>query len=333
MTTRLRPHVLLWNADDGELERALGALDIRLSVACDDAGAPVPAAAIGVADIDGLILSAAQISAALLERLCRDAPRLRWIHLTNAGYDNVQGQPLPAGLVVTHTPGAGATTVAEHGVGLMLALGRGIPDALDEQRRRHWNYALGGRLVSLQGRTAMILGFGHIGKALARLLRAFGMRVIAVSRRGDADGLADASCTLAGVDTHLPQVDFVAIALPLTPETDRFFDAARLALLSPGAFLVNLSRGGIVDAAALATRLEAGGLAGAAIDVASPEPLPAGHPLWSAPNLIITPHTAAAGPTPHDRAHMVALTAENARRFAQDEPLLHVVDCAAREAA
>lgn len=321
-------NLLLWSPGDSALEQGLSSLDVHLSVAHDEAGviAALPYA-------DGLILSAAHISAGLLQRFRRDAARLRWVHLTNAGFDNVVGQPLPDGLVVTYTPGAGATTVAEHGMSLMLALVRGLPEAFAEQRARNWNYALGARLSSLQGRTVMILGFGHVGKALAPLARAFGMRVIAVSKTGRTTELADISCTLDMVDAYIPRADFVVIAAPLTRESEHFFDAERLTLIGSRAFLVNISRGGIVDTIALSARLHAGELAGAAIDVAEPEPLPAEHPIWSAPNLIVTPHTAAAGPSSQDCAHLVALTTENARRFSRREPLLHIVDYSASQAA
>jgi phosphoglycerate dehydrogenase-like enzyme len=323
-------NILLWNvAHDAALERSLtNLLQVDLVVASETSEMmeQLPAA-------DGFIVSAAHVSPALIEHLNERCGRLRWIHLINAGYDSVTRHALPADLVVTHTPGAGATTVAEHGMGLMLALARRLPDALEAHHAMRWDYALGGRLGSLQGKTLVVLGFGHIGKALARLARVFGMTVIAASQHGRPSDLADVSVSLADVEAHLPTADFVVIAAPLTVETRAYFDARRLALLAPGSFLINLSRGGIVDSAALSLTLHAGALAGAALDVTEPEPLPAGHPLWTAPNLILTPHAAAAGSTPHDRAHLVAITTENARRFSRGEPLLHIVHPHALQAA
>ena len=280
----------------------------------------------------GVLFTAAHVSPPLIDAL-NGCGKLSWIHLINAGHDNVTRQSLPEGLVVTHTPGAGATTVAEHGIGLMLALARRLPEAIEAQRSMRWDYGLGSKLSSLQGKTVMVLGFGHIGKALAKLARVFGMKVVAVSKHGRPSDLADLSCTLAQAEAFLPDADFVVVAAPLTAETRAFFNAERLALIGSRAFLINLSRGGIVDSHALSEKLHAGGLAGAALDVTEPEPLPAGHPLWTAPNLILTPHAAAAGPTPHDCAHLVAITTENARRFSRGEPLLHIVHPCALQAA
>ncbi len=323
-------NILFWNvARDDALERSLSGLpqiDLIVANEAPDVMALLPKA-------DGFIVSAAHVSPLLIDRLNHGSDRLSWIHLINAGYDNVTRQSLPEGLVVTHTPGAGATTVAEHGLSLMLALARRLPEALEAQRAMRWDYGLGAGLSSLQGKTVMVLGFGHIGKALARLARTFGMRVIAVSKHGRPSELADLGCRLAEAEGHLPEADFVVIAAPLTAETRAFFDAERLALVGKRAFLVNLSRGGIVDSQALSKKLREGALAGAALDVTDPEPLPAGHPLWTAPNLILTPHAAAAGPTPHDRAHLVAITTENARRFSQGEPLLHIVHPCTLQAA
>jgi phosphoglycerate dehydrogenase-like enzyme len=167
--------LLFWNvARDAALERSLsglGGMDLIVANEASEVMALLP-------DADGFIVSAAHVSAPLIDRLKQGCERLSWIHLINAGYDNVTRQSLPEGLVVTHTPGAGATTVAEHGLGLMLALARRLPEALEAQRGTRWDYGLGARLSSLQGKTVMVLGFGHIGKALARLARIFGMNGI-----------------------------------------------------------------------------------------------------------------------------------------------------------
>jgi D-3-phosphoglycerate dehydrogenase len=313
--------MVFWNAaGDAALERSLSGLSgVALTVTRDAAGT-----AAVLADADGLIVSAAFVSEALIERI-RSAPRLSWVHLINAGYDNVVRHALPARLTVTHSPGAGATTVAEHGLGLMLALARRLPEAINAQYRAAWDHGLHARMISLEAKTLVVLGFGHIGRALARLVQPFGMKVVAVSRGGRPSDLAAISCRLSEVEAHLPAADFVVVAAPLTADTRGFLNAERLALLGEHAFLVNLSRGAIVDSLALSERLHGGGLAGAALDVTDPEPLPAGHPLWTAPRLILTPHAAAAGTTPFDCAQLLAVTTENARRFSLGEPLLHIV--------
>lgn len=314
-----RPDLLLLRADDGTLEHSIANLDIALTVVNDVAGL---LAHLQMAE--GLIMSAAHLSEDLVDRLRLDAPRLHWVHLVNAGHDMLNEGSFRQDQVVTFTPGAGAMTVAEHGLAFMLALARRIPDALDQQRARHWNQSLANRLVSLRGRTVTILGFGHIGKALAQLTRAFGMHVIAVSRSEQDSELADVSCMLADLETYLPLSDFVVIAAPLNAETDCLFDETRLGLIRPDAFLINLSRGGIVDLDALSRCLVQRTIAGAALDVTTPEPLPAEHPIWAAPNLIITPHLAATGASPMDRRTIIDLTTENARRFASGEALLNL---------
>lgn len=321
--------LLLWTAPgDQALAGSLARLNMPLDIVHD-----ADAATARLGEADGLILSAAHLSSRLVERIASDAKRLRWLHLTNAGYDNVLGSQLPNGLRITYTPGAGADTVAEHGVALMLALARRIPQSLDNQRAARWDYGVGAGTASLQGRTALVLGFGHIGQALAKLLRAFGMRIVAANRSGTAQPLADLTVRFDQVETLLPASDFVVVAAPLTSQTANFLDAGRLSLFPRRACLVNLSRGAIVDSIALAGLLADGAIAGAALDVTDPEPLPAGHPLWAAPNLLITPHTAATGSTPSDCARLIEITTENARRFSRGEPLLHIVDCSLRQAA
>lgn len=321
------PRLLLWTpTDEKALPKALAETGVALDLAHD-----ADAALARLEQADALILSAAYMSEKVTARIA-EAKRLRWMHLTNAGYDNVAGR-LPNTIQITYTPGAGSDTVAEHGVALMLALARRLPQSLDNQRDGRWDYGVGAGTGSLQGRTTLLLGFGHIGQALARLLKAFGMRVVAANRSGSARPLADQTIRFDEVEAHLPRSDFVVVAAPLTPQTTNFLDARRLALFPAHARLVNLSRGGIVDNVALAASLAAGRIAGAALDVTDPEPLPAGHPLSAAPNLLITPHTAATGSTPSDHARLVAITTENARRFSRGEPLLHIVDCSLRHAA
>ena len=313
--------MLVWCLDDGSLLQALETLEVGLIAA----GTPeellhhLPYA-------DGVIMSAAQLTDALKGALRKSAPGLRWLHLLNAGFDTVKAGDFGREVKVTYSPGAGATTVAEHGLALMLALARGLPQALAEQRRGRWDYGLGRGLTSLRGRTALIFGFGHVGTALAQLLSPFGMRVIAVSRHGGDKAGVEASCPMEDAERHLPECDHIVVAAPLTDETRGYFDAARLGRFKPGAFLTNLSRGAIVDLEALGSALEAGRLAGAALDVTDPEPLPQDHPIWSAPNLLVTPHIAAAGANRHDRAELIRIALENCRRFAEGEPLLHVVD-------
>lgn len=317
--------ILLLQPDDGALQCALEALDVDLSVA-----RTVEELEDQLSLADGMIMSAAHLTPALRQQMRDRATDLRWLHLLNAGTDTLIAADFAYHLKVSFSPGAGSTTVAEHGLALMLALARGLPAAMAEQRRRNWNYGLAQGLSSLRGRSVLIFGFGHIGKALAGLLQAFGMRITAVTRSGSTHPLASRSLRMEDAQSVLGEFDFLVIAAPLTAETRRFFDADTLEYLKPGAFLVNLSRGGIVDLDALGPALVSGQLGGAALDVVDPEPLPEDHPIWSAPNLLITPHTAAAGANAGDRQQLIELAVENTRRFSQDENLLHVVTFASR---
>lgn len=316
-----RPQVLLWASPaDEQIEAGLRAIEaIDLTVA---RGAAVP----GLGRVDALILPAYYFTQRLVEQLAPPkSPRLRWIHLTSAGYDNVRGFALRDDIVISCSPGAGAQTVAEHGLGLMLALARGLPASLARQRARLWDPGVAAGMSALRGKTLLIVGFGNIGKALSLAARALGMTIVAVNRTGLPEDGADSTCAFKDLDRHLPGADFVVIAAPLTDETRGLFGKERLARLGRQCILVNLSRGGIVDGVALASALHRHQLAGAGLDVTEPEPLPPDHPLWRCPNVIITPHTAAAGPSPADRASLAALTAENVSRFAAGHSPLHSV--------
>jgi phosphoglycerate dehydrogenase-like enzyme len=216
--------------------------------------------------------------------------QLSWVQLPWAGIDSlaevVREHERP-GLLWTSGKGAYAQPVAEHALMLTLALLREVPKRL---AARSWNPVSSG--TSLYGRNVVIVGAGGIAIELLRLIEPFGTST-AVVRRGDQP-VRGASRTVPAerLDELLPEADVVVIAAALTPETYRLFDASRLALLKPSAVLVNVARGALVDTDALLVALNADAIAGAGIDVTDPEPLPDGHPLWDAPNLIITPHTA-----------------------------------------
>jgi phosphoglycerate dehydrogenase-like enzyme len=316
-----RPKVLLWASPaDGAIEAALAAMpQIDLTIS---RGAEIPA----TTDVEALILPAYYVSPALVERLVpANSPALRWMHLTSAGYDNVRRFALPPAITLSCSPGAGAKAIAEHGLGLMLALTRGLLPSLEQQAHRRWDYGVAAHIGVLRGKTLLIVGFGHIGKALAALALAFGMHVVAINRSGEPEEMADVSAGFADLDRHLPEADIVAIAAPLTRDTEGLIDRRRLSLFKREALLINLSRGGIVETNALVGALSQGLLGGAGLDVTEPEPLPADHPLWSCPNLIITPHIASAGQSADDRAYLAALTARNVSLFVAGDTPVHSV--------
>lgn len=220
---------------------------------------------------------------ALTARLIDLAPRLRIACRFGAGTDNFD---LPAltrrGIPLATTGDANAATVAEHALYLMLALAKRGPALERAVRAGGWPRGFGN--VELGGRTCAVVGFGRIGRAVARRAAAFEMKIVAV------DPYVPGTATLADA---LPQADFVVLACALTPETRGLIGAPALARMKPGAFLVNVARGPVIDEAALVAALEAGGLAGAGLDVLETEPPRPGHPLLARDDVVLTPHVGA----------------------------------------
>jgi phosphoglycerate dehydrogenase-like enzyme len=274
-----------------------------------------------LADADGVVLWPAFYDGAVFEAARAAAPRLRWLQLVTMGYDPVEAVGIPGGLEVTNAGDAYAPTVAEHAVASLLAVLRRIPEAVRHADRREWPQAeLGPKVGTLNGATVAVVGFGNIGRAVAERLRGFGARVVAVTRSGRADALADESATNAQLDDVLARSDAVVVAVPLTSETRGMIGARALAALPPHAVLVNIARGAVLDQRALTDALASGRLGGAALDVVDPEPPPADDPLWSAPNVLITPHVAGFGGEVPGR-RVVALIERNLHHFLAGEPL------------
>ena len=265
-------------------------------------------------------LYGAQVAETMRER----GKRLRWLQLLTQGFENAQAHGVPAGVTVTNAGNAYSPAVAMHAVALLLAVQRRFPFMLTNQMKDEWNRTMSVAMTSPAGATVAICGFGGIGQEIARLVRAFGARVIALTRSARPHPLADEALPICQLHQVLPRADAVVLALPLDASTRHLIGAREFALCRRTAVLINISRGGIVDTAALVEALQSGTIAGAGVDVTDPEPLPAGHPLWAAPNLLISPHVAgAAGKAGFDRLADVA--ARNVRRFLAGEPLAYVV--------
>ena len=253
------------------------------------------------------------------------APRLRFIQSISAGVDQYDQARLAArGVRLASAAGVNANAVAEHAMALILALARRLPEARDNQAKRVWRGMisyLAAREDELAGKTLLIVGLGRIGGRLAQLARAFDLRVIATRRSPEAGaGAADAVHPMAALPALLPEADIVALTCPLTPATERLIDAAALARMRPGAHLVNVARGRCVDEPALIAALTEGRLAAAALDCAAEEPLAAGSPLWSLPNVLITPHTA--GETRRYEDNVIDILLENLDRLWRGETAL-----------
>lgn len=249
----------------------------------------------------------------------RSAPRARWVQLPSAGIDDYLGHGLldPA-LAWTSAKGAYAAPVAEHALALTLALLRHLPERV---RATSWGAQAG---TSLRGARAVVVGAGGVALETVRLLDAFGAETVVVRRRADPAPGATRTVTHEHLRTELAGADVVVLAAALTDGTRALLGAAEIAALPERAVVVNVGRGALIDTEALTRALAEGRLAGAGLDVTDPEPLPAGHPLWTEPRALITPHTA-------DTWDMVRpllgeRISENARRFRRGEELIGVVD-------
>ncbi len=270
--------------------------------------------------IDGRYCSPEFLEAA--EKLC-------WVQSSSAGVERYVAMPELAQndrIVLTNMQAVHGPTIADHAFAMLLALTRDLPYYLDPAQRGSWNRRGSGfQPIALEGRTLLVVGLGGIGSEVARRGKGFGMRVLATRRSDtpppsyvDQQGRADELLEL------LPEADVVALCVPLTKETKGMIGERELAAVKPGAYLINVARGKLVDTDALVEALESGRLAGACLDVTESEPLPPDHPLWTMPNVVITPHMSGRSALTGDR--MRAIYLENLRRFGQGEPLLNVVD-------
>jgi D-2-hydroxyacid dehydrogenase (NADP+) len=260
------------------------------------------------------------------------ARKLKWIHSTAAGVAQLMYPELrDSGIVVTNPSGIFSVPMAEHTMGLLLALARNFPDSVRQQDLAHWSqqelWDKPQHLTELNGQVLLIVGFGSIGREVAKRARAFDMRVWGVTRSGKGD-LAHAEKILAVEDLHdaLPEADFVLIAAPETAETRHLIGAEQIAKMKRGARLINVGRGSLLDEAALVQALKSGVLGGAALDVTRVEPLPAESSLWKTPNLMITPHTSGVSDRLWHR--QTAILMELLERWFDGRELFNLVDFA-----
>lgn len=256
------------------------------------------------------------------------AKALKWVQSPGAGVDWMMRVPglAESDIVVTNTRGAHAPSIAEHVFALLLTMTRNMPRSLKWQADRYWGRVEGYRSsYEIKDSTMGIVGFGQIGRAIAKRAHAFEMNVLAVDAF-PSDGLPYVSEVWPVDRLHdlLGASDVVVIAVPYTNETHHLFNAEAFAAMRHGSHLVAISRGGIIDEPALIEALQSGKLAGAGIDVAEHEPLPKDDPLWDAPNLLITPHIAGAS-GPKER-RCVEIFRDNVIRYVNGEPLNNIVD-------
>lgn len=264
------------------------------------------------------------------EEILAAAPELVWVQVFSSGVERCVSNPgmRSGNKILTNGQRIGSPALAEHAIAMMMALVRGLDFYHANQLKGEWQRSadLGsGEFMELEGRTVLVVGLGGIGTQTARRAHGLGMHVIATrnsSREGpayvDYVGLSDELLVLA------EKADVIINTAPLTDKTRGLFNAEFFAVMKPTAYFISVGRGASTVTADLIAALENGDIAGAGLDVTDPEPLPEGHPLWSAPRVIITPHTAGRSDKSRDRLYL--LVQENLRRYVSGEPLLSVVD-------
>jgi len=267
---------------------------------------------------------------------------VKWIQLLSAGADHLPGGLIESGAIsITTASGIHATPIAEYTIASMLAYAHRIHLAIRAQVRREWmrSGAFMAGVDDIRGQTLGIVGYGSIGRETARLGAAFGMKVIALKR--NPSERADPGWCPAGIgdpegkiptryfgpddrEAILRESDYISVTLPLTDHTRKFIGEREFAAMKPGAYLVNIGRGKVIDEHAMATALSAKKIGGAGLDVFEHEPLEASSPLWDLENVILTPHISGANRRYMDQA--CELFAENLKRFAASRPLLNLID-------
>ena len=309
--------VLVWTGhDDAALCAALGpvpGLRIHTAQSASEAQALM-------AHVDGLIINVMRWNADFARALA--APRLAWVQIVNAGFDNMEQLGVPDRVVVSTIGDIASGVVAEHAMALLLALVRHVPQSLSAQHRAEWNRRIA-PTGTLADSNVAVLGYGHIGQRVASLLEVFGARplVVASTERRTPNGIHVRA--IESLQSVLAQASALVICAPLNDGTRKVIDAAALNAMRAGSCLVNISRGAIVDTDAVVAALESDVLAGAALDVMDPEPLPASHPLWRHPNVLITPHVASSGPSGPEQARLRAFLVEQVRRFVNGDEVLY----------
>ena len=305
--------VLVFHPDEAEayarLIRVPAGHEVAVRVCATEAEA---AAVIGEADV----AYAWQLPSVLYAK----APRLRWLQVMGAGVDWALVPDLPSRVTVTRAPGIFGPWMSEYVLGWCSWVTQRMETYRAAQREQRWRSdVLPGRL---RGKTMTLVGVGDIGREIARVARAVGMHVIGVSRSGERVPAVERVYRPGHLPRALAAADFVVVVVPLTAKTRGLIGEEALAKMRPGAWLLNIGRGAVIDDAALLSALQAQRLAGAILDVFSTEPLPADHPLWRLDNVVITPHVA--GPSTSDE--IAPVFNDNLARYLRGRPLQHVVD-------
>lgn len=272
-----------------------------------------------IVDADGLY---GRLDAYLLGR----AKKLRWVQSPVAGVEKYLFPELvESDITVTNMAGIYSDQIADHAIMFLLMFARGEHIYFRRQIQRNWQSGV--PIIHVSDQTLGVVGLGGIGNEVARRGHALGMRVLAVDAkpRQKPDYVAEL-WGIEQLDQMLAQADFVILCVPHTPETEKLFTLARLQRMKRTAYLINISRGIVVDLADVTAALKSGVIAGAAMDVFEVEPLPADHPLWEMENVLITPHMASNLDSPHIPMRRIGVVRDNLRRFLNNEPLQNIID-------
>lgn len=256
-------------------------------------------------------------------RVLRRSPQLAWVHTHSAGADRpIYPELMARGVAVSTSAGANAEVVAQTALGAVLALARRFPQLMAAQSRREWAPLVAGpQPPDLAGQAVVLVGWGGIGQRLHAWLRMLGLGVIVVRHAAEPAGEGTETVRYRDLAQVLPRAQWLVLACPLSPQTRGLVDAAMLARLPPGAMLVNVARGEVVDQAAVVQALRSGRLGGAFLDVFEHEPLPADSPLWTLPNTMVSPHSA--GHAAGNAARTAGMFLANLSRWLRGEALLN----------
>lgn len=311
-------HIIVTSGVAEQVRARVAELDlhIKLIVVGDD----------GVTDEDlsqAVALFRANLSQAGYKRILERATGLRWMHTASAGVENLLSDAIKErGISFTNSAGVHAVPIAEWVLHALLMIVKRGPRMLTAQREHRWERDV--EFDELGGKTLTILGAGGIGQQIARRAAGFGMRIWGINRSGREVSGFERIVSGEQWRDLLPETDFLVIATPLTAATQHLIGQPELEALPDHAWLINIARGAIVDEPALVAALQNGVIAGAALDTFEQEPLPAESPLWTLPNVLISPHNSGSSPRSTDR--VVDLFIENLQRFVADQPLRNVVD-------
>lgn len=258
----------------------------------------------------------------------KHAHKLQWLQLSSAGSDAYCKEGvLPAGTVLTNATGAFGLAISEYMVAIVFAMMKKLYRYYDNQKQGQWKDE--GQVESVWGKTVLVIGFGNLGREFGKRMKAMGAHVIGMRRRhGDVPPEADEMGDMAHLDDYLKKADIVASCLPNTPETHHLYTKERFAAMKKGAYFINVGRGSNVVQDALCDAVRSGHLAGAAVDVTDPEPLPADSPMWHTPGLYVTPHVSGGYHLQATHDKIARIAADNLRRFLHGHALENIVDFA-----